>query len=142
MTPAQKMIVQSTWQQVVPIADTAAKLFYDRLFEINPDVRPLFDETDMAAQRKKLLQILGTAVVSLDRLDALVPVVEDLGRRHAGYGVKDEHYDSVGAALLWTLEQGLGTGWTPEVKAAWTDTYVLLSNAMRNAQMQVEKAAA
>lgn len=142
MTPAQKTIVQSTWKQVVPIADTAATLFYNRLFEIDPDVRPLFKQTDMAQQRKKLLQILGTAVASLDRLDALVPVVEDLGRRHANYGVKDEHYDSVGAALLWTLEQGLGTAWTPEVKAAWTDTYVLLSNVMRNAQMQVEKAAA
>lgn len=142
MTPTQRNLVQSTWKQVVPIADTAAALFYKRLFEIDPSVLPLFDQTDMTAQRKKLLQILGTAVASLDRLDALVPVVEDLGRRHAGYGVKDEHYDSVGAALMWTLEQGLGTAWTPEAKAAWTDTYVLLSSAMRNAHKQAAKAAA
>ena len=142
MTPVQKGLVQTTWKRVVPIADTAATLFYVRLFEIDPSTKPLFRQTDMAHQRKKLLQIIGTAVVSLERLDALVPVVEDLGRRHAGYGVKDEHYDSVGAALLWTLERGLGKAWTPEVAAAWTDTYVLLSTVMRNAQKQAVKAAA
>jgi hemoglobin-like flavoprotein len=142
MTPIQKSLVQSTWKQVVPLADAAAIMFYDRLFEIDPSTKPLFRQSDMPHQRKKLVQIIGTAVASLDRLDALVPVVEDLGRRHADYGVKDEHYDSVGAALLWTLEQGLGTAWTPEVKAAWTDTYVLLSTVMRTAMAQATKAAA
>jgi hemoglobin-like flavoprotein len=137
MTPIQKGLVQSTWKQVVPLADAAAIMFYDRLFEIDPTTRPLFRQTDMVHQRKKLLQIIGTAVASLERLDALVPVVEDLGRRHAGYGVEDKHYDSVGAALLWTLERGLGKEWTPQVAEAWTQTYGLLSGVMRRAQASV-----
>ena len=137
MTPIQKGLVQSTWKQVVPLADAAAIMFYDRLFEIDPTTKPLFRQTDMAHQRKKLLQIIGTAVASLERLDALVPVVEDLGRRHAGYGVQDKHYDSVGAALLWTLERGLGNDWTPQVAEAWTQTYGLLSGVMRRAQASV-----
>lgn len=139
MTPAQKSLVQSTWNQVVPLADAAAIIFYDRLFEIDPSTKPLFRQSDMPHQRKKLLQIIGTAVASLNRLDALVPVVEDLGRRHAGYGVKDEHYDSVGAALLWTLERGLGKAWTPQVAEAWTETYGLLSGVMRRAQAEAVK---
>lgn len=134
MTPTQKNLVQSTWKLVVPLADAAAIMFYDRLFEIDPTTKPLFRQTDMPHQRKKLLQIIGTAVASLERLDALVPVVEDLGRRHAGYGVEDKHYDSVGAALLWTLERGLGEAWTPQVAEAWTQTYGLLSGVMRRAQ--------
>ena len=105
MTPAQKGLVQSTWSKVVPIADTAATLFYDRLFEIDPTTRPLFRGTDLAEQRRRLLQVLSVAIAGLDNLDGLVPAVEALGRRHAGYGVKDQHYDSVGAALLWTLER-------------------------------------
>jgi len=123
----------------VPLADAAAIMFYDRLFEIDPSTKPLFRQSDMPHQRKKLLQIIGTAVASLNRLDALVPVVEDLGRRHAGYGVKDEHYDSVGAALLWTLERGLGKAWTPQVAEAWTETYGLLSGVMRRAQAEAVK---
>ena len=137
MTPIQKGLVQSTWKQVVPLADAAAIMFYDRLFEIDPTTRPLFRQTDMVHQRKKLIQIIGTAVASLERLDALVPVVEDLGRRHAGYCVEDKHYDSVGAALLWTLERGLGKEWTPQVAEAWTQTYGLLSGVMRRAQASV-----
>jgi hemoglobin-like flavoprotein len=139
MTPTQKSLVQATWKQVIPLADAAAIMFYDRLFEIDPTTKPLFRQTDMPHQRKKLLQIIGTAVASLERLDALVPVVEDLGRRHAGYGVEDKHYDSVGAALLWTLERGLGKTWTPEVAEAWTQTYGLLSGVMRRAQASVMK---
>jgi hemoglobin-like flavoprotein len=134
MIPAQKQTIRATWAQVVPIADQAAVLFYQRLFQIDPTTRPLFDLTDMAQQRKKLLQVLGVAVSSLDNLGALVKTVEDLGRRHAGYGVKDQHYDSVGAALLWTLEQGLGKAWTPEAATAWTEVYKLLSGIMRRAQ--------
>ena len=142
MTPAQKKLVQATWTQVVPIADIAAAMFYDRLFEIDPTARPLFRATDMTQQRKKLVQVLAVAVGSLDKLDTLVPIVEDLGRRHAGYGVKDEHYDSVGAALLWTLQQGLGTAWNAEIKEAWTDVYRLLSGVMRRAQREAMAAAA
>src|SRR5690348_3646993 len=111
MTPVQKNLIRTTWAQVLPIAESAAGLFYQRLFEIDPTTRALFRDTDMAQQRRKLLHVLGVAVSSLDNLGALMKTVEDLGRRHAGYGVKDAHYDSVGAALLWTLEEGLGSAW-------------------------------
>jgi len=134
MLAAEKKLIQDTWAQVVPIAEQAATLFYQRLFEIDPTTRPLFQVTDMAQQRKKLLQVLSVAVSSLDNLGALRKTVEDLGRRHAGYGVKDAHYDSVGVALLWTLEQGLGSAWTLEAAAAWTEVYGLLSGIMRQAQ--------
>lgn len=134
MLPQQKMLIQKTWSQVVPIADQAAAIFYQRLFEIDPSTRPLFNTTDMAQQRKKLLQILAVAVSSLDNLGALSKTVEDLGRRHAGYGVKDAHYNSVGVALLWTLEQGLGDAWTAAAAAAWKEVYEILSGIMRQAQ--------
>lgn len=136
MTPAQKNLVQNTWTLVVPIADTATAMFYERLFEIDPGSRELFQKTDMAEQRLKLLQVLSVAVAGLDDLDRLIPIVENLGRRHAGYGVKDEHYDSVGAALLWTLQQGLGAAWNPETAAAWTEVYGVLSTVMRRAQKE------
>jgi hemoglobin-like flavoprotein len=138
MTPEQKQLVRDTWKQVAPIADAAADMFYRRLFEIDPTTRGLFRATDMVAQRKKLLQTLAFAISGLDNLDALVSKVEDLGRRHAGYGVADAHYDSVGAALLWTLEQGLGHAWTPAVASAWTEVYGLLSGIMRNAAARAE----
>ena len=93
----------------------------------------------MAAQRKKLLQTLAFAINGLDNLGALVSKVEDLGRRHAGYGVTDAQYDSVGAALLWTLEQGLDHTWTPAVAAAWSEVYRLLSGIMRNAAARAER---
>jgi hemoglobin-like flavoprotein len=134
MNRRQKQLVRQTWAQVVPIGDRAAGLFYDRLFTIDPSIRELFAQTDMTQQQKKLLQVLAVAVSALDNLGPLTKTVEDLGRRHAGYGVKDEHYDTVGAALLWTLENGLGQAWTPEVAAAWTELYELLSGIMRRAQ--------
>jgi hemoglobin-like flavoprotein len=133
MTPEQTKIVRDTWRRIVPIADTAAALFYERLFEIDATTRPLFDDVDLAAQRKKLVHVLGAAVAGLDRLDALVPVLEELGRRHLDYGVVESHYDSVGAALLWTLERGLALAWTAEAKTAWTQAYGLLSGVMRRA---------
>ena len=142
MTPVQKSLIRTTWAQVLPIAESAAGLFYQRLFEIDPTTRALFRDTDMAQQRRKLLHVLGVAVSSLDNLSALIKTVEDLGRRHAGYGVKDAHYDSVGAALLWTLEEGLGSAWTPEVAGAWTEIYGLLSGIMRAAQRQASIKAA
>ena len=134
MLARQKKLIQDTWAQVVPIADQAAAIFYQRLFEIDPSARALFKTTDMAQQRKKLIQILGVAVSSLDNLGALSRTVEDLGRRHSGYGVKDSHYDSVGVALMWTLGQALGKAWTPEAAAAWKEIYGLLSSIMRNAR--------
>lgn len=134
MTPAQKDLVQGTWALVVPIADTATAMFYERLFEIDPGSKELFQKTDLAEQRLKLLQVLSVAISGLDDLGRLMPIVEELGRRHAGYGVKDEHYDSVGAALLWTLQKGLGAAWNAETAAAWAEVYGVLSGVMRRAQ--------
>ena len=128
-------LVQSTFKQVVPIADTAAGLFYNRLFELDPALRPLF-KADISEQGKKLMQMIGVAVNSLNNLEAIVPAVQDLGKRHVDYAVKDAEYDTVGAALLWTLEQGLGDAFTDEVKAAWTEVYTLLATVMKDAANQ------
>ena len=132
MTPNQIKLVQTSFAQVAPIAATAADLFYGRLFEIAPQVRAMFPD-DLGEQKKKLMAMLGTAVAGLSRLETLMPAVQALGRRHAGYGVKAQHYASVGSALLWTLEKGLGEAFTPEVKDAWATTYIVLSTTMMNA---------
>lgn len=136
MTPQQIALVQSTWQQVVPINDTAAALFYGRLFELDPGLKPLF-KGDMAEQGRKLMAMIGTAVSGLARLDQIIPAVQDLGRRHVGYGVKDHHYATVGAALLWTLETGLGPAFTPEVEQAWATAYGALAGVMMEAAAAV-----
>ncbi len=140
MTPQQADDVRRTWAMVAPIADQAAILFYDRLFEIAPETRPLFRRTDMAAQRATLMGTLALVVKGLDQLDRLVPAVENLGRRHAGYGVVAEHYGSVGAALLWTLERGLGPEFTPSVRDAWTTAYGILATVMQDAAAREAKA--
>ena len=132
LTNHQKTLVQGTFSSIATIADDAAILFYQRLFELDPSLRPMF-RGDMAEQRKKLMQMITAAVKGLDRLDQLVPVVQSLGRRHVGYGVNDSHYDTVGEALLWTLEAGLGKAFTPEVKEAWAAVYGLLANTMKDA---------
>lgn len=132
LTSTQKRLVQESFATIAPIADDAAALFYRRLFEIDPALRAMF-RGDMADQRKKLMQMLTAAVKGLDRLDQLVPVVQDLGRRHAAYGVVDAHYDTVGAALLWTLEKGLGQAFTPETRDAWASVYGLLAGTMQDA---------
>jgi hemoglobin-like flavoprotein len=135
MTPEQIALVQDSFRKVVPIAGLAADIFYDRLFETAPEVRPLFP-TNMTEQKGKLVKMLAIAVNGLTKLDEIVPAVQDLGRRHAGYKVKSAHYDAVGAALLWTLGQGLGEAFTAEVKAAWAETYGLLAGVMISAQNQ------
>jgi hemoglobin-like flavoprotein len=140
LTVAQKTLVQDSFTAITPIADDAAALFYRRLFELDPSLEGMF-RGDMAEQRKKLMHMLALAVNGLDRLDQLVPVVEDLGRRHAGYRVADAHYDTVGAALLWTLEKGLGSGFTPEVHDAWAAVYGLLAITMKNAAHEAVTAA-
>src|SRR5215510_4786881 len=139
LTLTQKELVQETFATIAPIADDAASLFYRRLFEIDPSLERMF-KGDMAEQRRKLMQMLTAAVKGLPRLDRLVPIVEDLGRRHVGYGVTDEHYETVGNALLWTLEKGLGSAFTPEVKEAWGTVYGVLASTMKNAA--AEEAAA
>src|SRR5215216_5637091 len=123
MTPEQKDIVQSSFKKVAPIADTAAELFYNRLFELDPALKPLF-KGDMKEQGRKLMKMIGMAVTGLDELGKLIPVIQDLGRRHITYGVKDDDYNTVAEALLWALEKGLGDDFTPEVKKAWTAVYM------------------
>ena len=132
MTPEQITLVQASFQKVVPIAGTAADLFYDRLFETAPETRALFPR-DMAEQKTKLMTMLATAVTNLHKLDTILSAVKALGQRHKGYGVTAAHYAPVGAALLWTLEKGLGADFTPEVKEAWTETYTALAGVMTSA---------
>src|SRR5215831_16256200 len=132
LTAAQKTLVQETFAIVVPIADDAAQLFYQRLFQLDPSLERMF-KGDMAEQRRKLVQMLTAVVKGLDRLDQLVPIVQDLGRRHATYGVADKHYDTVGAALLWTLEKGLGKAFTEDTREAWATVYGLLASVMKEA---------
>lgn len=140
MTPEKIKLVQDSFQKVVPIAGAAADIFYDRLFETAPQVRKMFP-TDMSDQKGKLMQMLGTAVNGLSDLNAIVPAVQDLGRRHVGYGVEDSHYDAVGASLIFTLGKGLGDDFTPEVKEAWVETYGLLATVMKEAAAEVPKPA-
>lgn len=132
MTPDQITLVRTSFAQVVPIEAAAAALFYGRLFELDPSLKPLF-KGDMKEQGSKLMAMIGTAVAGLDRLESIVPAVQALGKRHAGYGVQADHYNTVAAALLWTLEQGLGAAFTPDVKAAWTDAYGILADTMKDA---------
>jgi len=132
MTPAQVELIKNSWAQVVPISDKAAELFYGKLFEMDPSVRVLF-RGDMAEQGQKLMRMISTAVNGLDRLDAIVPAVQQLGVRHIAYGVKDEHYDTVGAALLWTLEAGLGDAFNAETRQAWATVYGILADTMKTA---------
>ena len=128
-TPAQITLVQSSWQRCLPIVDTAANLFYERLFTLDPSLRSLFP-TEMAEQKKKLMTMITAAVAGLNNLEALVPVVQKLGRRHVAYRVEARHYPIVGQALLDTLATGLGPAFTPEVKEAWTVVYGVLADTM------------
>ena len=130
MTPKQKQLVQSSFEQVKPIADVAATLFYGRLFDLDPNLERLF-KGDLHTQGRMLFQVMGVIVGGLDDLDELAPSMQALGKRHAGYGVEDHHYKTVGAALLWTLERGLGSAFTVEVKAAWSALYQLLEQTMK-----------
>lgn len=130
MTPQQINLVQDTFADVKPIAATAAELFYNRLFTLDPALRPLF-KGEMGQQGQMLMSMIGSAVGGLRNLEKLAPVVRQLGARHVRYGVRTEHYATVGSALLWTLEQGLGPKFTPDVRDAWTAAYTLLSDVMQ-----------
>lgn len=132
MTPEQITLIQSSWAKVVPIQETAAELFYNKLFELDPAVKPLF-KGDMKEQGRKLMMSLNMVVNGITRLDALVPGIREMGKRHVAYGVEARHYDTVGTAILWTLEQGLGPDFTPDTKAAWTEAYTTLATVMKEA---------
>ncbi|MEW8341444.1 MAG: globin family protein [Candidatus Thiodiazotropha taylori] len=136
MTPEQITHVKSSWSKVEPIADQAAALFYGRLFEVYPEVKPYF-KGDMEAQGKKLMSMIGTAVGSLDNLEPLLPVIRESGKRHAEYGVQAVDYDKVADALLWTLGEGLGDAFTDEVKDAWVVTYTSLAGVMKEGAEEV-----
>ena len=129
MTPEQVTLVQRSFAQVVPIADQAAQLFYDRLFEVAPAVRPLF-RGDMAQQGQKLMATLAAVIEGLSDLPRVLPAASALAKRHVSYGARPEHYAVVGETLLWTLERGLGPQWTPQLAAAWTAAYSALSGYM------------
>jgi hemoglobin-like flavoprotein len=140
MTPKQIELVQVSFKMVQPIAGEAAQLFYNRLFEIDPSLRPMF-RGDMGEQGRKLMQIIGVAVGSPRRMEQILPAVEDMGRRHAGYGVREEHYATVGEALLWTLDKGLGEAFTHEVRDAWVAMYELVTTAMKRGAAGIAAAA-
>ena len=141
MTPSQVQAVKQSFALVAPIADQAGTLFYQRLFESDPSLRPLF-KGDIGEQSRKLMRTIATVVNSLDRIEAILPTVKALGARHAGYGVRDEHYATVGAALLWTLEQGLGVEFTPPVRDGWTAAYGALAAVMKAAAAEAAPGAA
>jgi len=141
MTNEQIKLVQDSFKQVAPIAETAAQLFYARLFELDPDLEQLF-KGNLSEQGRKLMQMLALAVSSLDRMEQLLPVARSLGTRHVSYGVQDKDYDTVGQALLWTLRKGLGDAFTPDVEAAWSNVYAALASAMQSgAETPAEDAA-
>ena len=130
MTPRQKLLVRTTFDQISQITDTVALLFYARLFEIDPSLEAMFPKS-IETQGQRLMQVLTTAVRGVDDLDGFLPFLRELGRRHVGYGVRDEHYETVAEALLWTLQIGLHAGFTSEVHEAWTTWYWLLADAMK-----------
>jgi hemoglobin-like flavoprotein len=132
------MLVRTSFARVVPISEIAADLFYDRLFEIAPQVRTLFP-ADLREQKRKLMQMLATAVGALNDLEGLVPKVKALGARHVAYGATAAHYEVVGEVLLWTLERGLGEAFTPEVRSAWTNVYRVLSTTMQAGAAEVSQ---
>ncbi len=129
-------LVQSSFKKITPIAETAAKIFYDKLFELDPKLKKLFPTANpeaMKGQGNKLMTMLTSAVSGLTNLDKLTPILENLGKTHIGYNVEASHYDTVGTALLETLSIGLGEDFTPEVKEAWTDTYTVMASVMKTA---------
>jgi hemoglobin-like flavoprotein len=139
MIPTHILLIRKSFDQVVPVRDQAVALFYKRLFEIDPSTRLLFRD-DLKAQGAKLIAALSTVVESLPDPDTMLSMLQGLARRHVGYGVTEAHYDSVGDALIWTLEHALGPAFTPEVRQAWADAYELLASVMSDAARAVPSA--
>lgn len=137
MNDYQKQLVQHSFREIIPVADQAATLFYNRLFHLDPALRPLF-KSDIKQQGLKFINTLQIAGAALDTLDAIIPALQSLGRNHIKYGVQDAHYEVVGEALIWALEKALGEEFNDEVRDAWTETYRLLSTVMREAAREAE----
>ena len=131
VTPKQIELVQASWKQIAPVAEDVPTLFYDKLFSLDPALKPLF-KGEIAQQGRKLMQMISTAVEGLGRIESLAPAVRDLGARHREYGVRDRDYDTVAAALLWTLDRGLGSAFTVEVEDAWVAVYGVLAGTMKS----------
>lgn len=142
MTPEQIRLVQQSFETVAQIAGPAARIFYDRLFTLDPSLRPMFSHTDMGAQGQKLMLAIGQVVGALRAPERVLPALRAMGVRHAGYGVTDQHYAMVGTALLWTLEQGLGETFTPAMRDAWAAAYGIVSGAMLQAPAEATRRAA
>jgi len=140
MRAETERLVRESWARFEPVAEQSAGFFYDKLFELDPEAQRLFARTDMEAQGRKVMQMFAAIVRTLDQPDTLVSEVADLGRRHVHYGVRDSQYDSVGTALLWTLERGLGTAFTDDVRNAWTEAYLLISSVLRRAATREQDA--
>ena len=140
MQPETERLVRESWARFAPVAVTSARYFYDKLFELDPGAERLFVRTDMNEQGRKVMAMFAEIARVLDRPEELVSEVADLGRRHVHYGVQESEYDSVGIALLWTLEQGLGASFTPEVRAAWTEAYQLVAAIARRATTREHRA--
>ena len=134
VTPEQVELLQKSWRSVLPVGDTAAELFYGKLFSVDPKLRLLF-KNDMRDQGRNLTAMISVAVGSLAHPERIERAVQSLGRRHAAYGVKDTHYEAVGVALLWALEKTLGEAFTPDVKTAWADAYSMLAGIMKEASL-------
>jgi hemoglobin-like flavoprotein len=139
MTPRQVALVQNSFKMIMPILEPATTLFYERLFRLHPALRPMF-QGPLEEQARKLGHVLTVVVKGLSRPEQILGAVEELGRRHANYGVQPEHYDTVGDALLWTLQTGLGDAFTSEVREAWASAYLFLSTTMQEAAASVETA--
>ena len=130
MTPDQIFRVRASWTLLVPVAETVAGRFYERLFELDPSLKPLFAASDPSSQRRKLMQTLAMIVAAIDDLERVVPAAEALGRRHEGYGVRPDHYATVGEALLWTLQRALGDAFDDATRCAWTEAFAAITLAM------------
>lgn len=139
MTPGQIDMVKDSWKKVIPISEKAAKIFYARLFELKPAFKSLFKH-DMKEQGRKLMGAFTMVVNSLENLADIIVPVQELGRRHTAYGVKEDDYETVGEALIWTLEKILGDSWTDELEDAWTETYITLAGVMTDAAREVTTA--
>ncbi|HEU5039209.1 MAG TPA: globin domain-containing protein [Gemmatimonadales bacterium] len=133
MRPETVRIVRESWRKFEPVAVPSAAFFYAKLFELDPEAERLFARTDMNAQGHKVMGMFAEIVHALDRPEVLVGELAELARRHVHYGVRDSQYDSVGTAMLWTLERGLGPDFTDEVRDAWTEAYLLVSTVVRRA---------